>query len=710
MSTETQKSIRLNLGQVFKRHWLKILLAGVGTFLLLAPLAVLSNKKSYTAIVEIRIDPQYSTMIPGNEYATSIGPYYDQYVATQKFKILKRTNLEKALNALDPRYLPMFVPDGLITDAALENLANRIVVVPPQNSLILSLVMSGGQPEGLADFLNNLVNSYLLTIREEKAAQEASRFEFSDKQRVSLEAQIAAYEAEIKKISEEAATGNFNSEDIPYKIEMRVQGETTLKAENDRILKEKQYNEFVKQMDKVAKEGVESKVEESLRTDAFLAEQRRIQLGRLEELNKTLGSLTPENTSRADVEAAITAQKASLQQLENAAREKYRRLVEAEISADLEKQRLNLNREYLVAKAYEDSVKRSLDTISNKYSAISKRILIAKGLQEDLANLKQQLAKINSNLNYIQGEQQSSGRITVENYAEKPSSPDKSTLSKTLLMILAGSFAWILFVILVWEVLDTKIKSAEELRSFTGLKPSWPISHYKGDFLNLSVADPRSPINTAIKSLAIRINQARQTAGKEGGWLVPFCAVNANTGASEIILNCAHNMTENCEKVLVVDLNRERPALAAKLGFDPASLPAAAELLKKKPSSLVRSDPKRGFDLLALRDPEALDNKTLDRFLELARKEYEVIFADVTPVLQSSNTEHVITRADSVIFVVRGRHSTFGDLRHSMELAEKFGVESAGLCLNWYKPDPKAQKGGKAEKKRSDPKPDGGQV
>jgi len=687
VSTVNRKAHRVNFSLVFKRHYLKILIFGVLTFLIAAPVIYFTSSKSYTAMVELRIDPRSSSVVLGME--SNIQQYYSEYVATQKFKLLKKQTVEKALRALSPSDLNILLGGRSISEGVIQRFIDTIEVRPAGDSLIMTISYSGSQPEGLAELLNNLVNVYLDEIKAEQQSQSTNRIDFSDKQRSDLEAQIAVLNSQIKQVSEEMATGNFSAEDIPYKAELKIQEEAAVRAENDRILKEKQYSEFVKNLYKATTVGFDSAVEQRVSSDNFLNEQKRLLLSKMDAYNTQLSNLSAQNSGRKELEDNVAKLQAQLVDLESKAREKYRKLLESETAGNLERQRLALYNDYIVAKEFEDAVKKSYKNVQEKYSFVSKRAQTGLSLQVDLTNLKTQLAKVNETRTLLQGDRQTGGYVTVENYAKPPVLPDKSSLSKNIVIAFIVSFLWIVGAVMLYEMMDQRIKSAEELKSFTGIKPSWPISHHKAPLLGVSLHDRESVANKAIKSLATRINQERQNFQVK---VVTFSGINPLCGTTEILLNCAHSMTDNCERILVVDFNVGRPGIANKLAIPLKSQPTVKQLESAPLESLVFRDQERDIDVLTVRNLESLENKVVDRVLELARDRYDMVFLDAGPILNTSNTEHLFLQSDSAVFVVRGNNSTFPALQHTMELAGKFGIQSAALVLNWWKNDSKSAK------------------
>lgn len=686
MST-SRRAHRISISQAFKRQYLKVLLFGGLTALVFVPLVFFTSKETYTATVQLRIDPQTASVVPGMQ-SDSLGNYYSAYVQTQKFKILKKGSVERALQGLTAEETQAILHAPSATDADLERLIGRVEVEPARDTLILTISLSGDQPLGLAPFLNNLIKAYLEDLRGEAQDQASSQLTVSNQLKVDLQNKISALESRILQISDSISTGNFSFEDIPYKAELKIQEETAVKAENDRVLKEKQYNEFVKNLYKGAGSN-DALVEQRLSSDTILLEQKRQQLARIETLNNQLAGMSAQNTGRKDLEDQIAKAQGQLADLEAKAREKYRKQIDSEQSGLLEKQRLDLYNQFVVAKEYEEAVKKSYREVQEKYTTTSKAALQGQNLSKDLAALKDQLSRIDQAQTILENGKQGAGFVTVESWAKPPVLPDKSTLSKTLAIALIGSFAWILVVVVLMEVLDQRVKSAEELKLFTGIRPSWPISNNKTPLVRVTIEERESTVHKAIRSLATRINQERQGSQVK---VVSFSGIRDDSGTTEVLINCAHAMTEHCEQILVIDFNVGRPGIAPKLGIPLKSQPTVKQLETSPLESLVYRDQEREIDVLTVRNLEKLENKLVDRIFSLARERYDLVLVDAAPLLKSSNTEHMFFLSDAAVFIVLGNACSFPEIHNTLELAGKFDIRAAALVLNWWKPDRKLQK------------------
>lgn len=686
MST-SRRAHRISISQAFKRQYLKVLLFGGLSALLSVPLVFFTSKETYTATVQLRIDPQTASVVPGMQ-SDSLGNYYSAYVQTQKFKILKKGSVERALQGLTPEETLAILHAPAASDADLERLIGRVEVEPARDTLILTISLSGDQPLGLASFLNNLIKAYLDDLRGEAQDQASSQLTVSNQLKVDLQNKISALESRILQISDSISTGNFSFEDIPYKAELKIQEETAVKAENDRVLKEKQYNEFVKNLYKGTASN-DALVEQRLSSDPILLEQKRQQLARIETLNNQLAAMSAQNTGRKDLEDQIAKAQAQLADLEAKAREKYRKQIDSEQSGLLEKQRLDLYNQFVVAKEYEEAVKKSYRDVQEKYTTTSKAALQGQQLTKDLAALKDQLSRIDQAQTILENGKQGAGFVTVESWAKPPVLPDKSTLSKTLAIALIGSFAWILVVVVLMEVLDQRVKSSEELKLFTGIRPSWPISNNKTPLVRVTIEERESTVHKAIRSLATRINQERQGSQVK---VVSFSGIRDHSGTTEVLINCAHAMTEHCEQILVIDFNVGRPGIAPKLGIPLKSQPTVKQLETSPIESLVYRDQEREIDVLTVRNLDKLENKLVDRIFSLARERYDLVLVDAAPLLKSSNTEHMFFLSDAAVFIVLGNACSFPEIHHTLELAGKFDIRAAALVLNWWKPDRKLQK------------------
>jgi len=698
VSSANRRSQRISIPQLIRRHYVKVILIGLLTSAVLVPAVFMTSTQSYTAQVELRIDPQTNSVIPGAQ-GESLGGYYSAYVLTQKFKILKKANVQKALEMATPEAREAITGDTEVSDRMVESIINQVSVNPARDTLILTIELSSESPVGLAEFLNNLVQLYLDEIKNELKSQTTNQLDYSEQMKTDLQNRIASLNAQIRQVSESLASGNFAFDDVPYKAELKIQEQTSVVAENDRILKEKQYNEFVKNLYR-SNAGLDSLVEQRLASDSLFQEQKRQLFARIDVLSGQLANLSAQNSSRKEIEDNIARVQAQVQDVENKARDKARKAIENENAGSLEKQRLELYNQYIVAKEYEDAVKKAYANVQGKYANASKQALVGQQLTNEVNDLKMQLARIETAQSNLQGERLGSGFVAVENWAKPPVLPDKSNLSKNLAGSLAFSFLWIIIVVVVFEVLDKRIKSAEELKLYTGIRPSWPISHHQGPLLRVSLEERESVPTKAIRSLATRINQERQTYQVK---VVTFAGVTDRSGTTDILINCAHAMTDHCDQILVVDFNLTRSAIATKIGVPLKSQPTVKQLEVSPIESIVFRDQERNVDVLSIRNLDRLENKIVDRVLDLARERYDLILVDGAPILRSSQTEHLFFQSDAVVFVVRGNVCTYPDLKHTLEIAEKFGVQSAALVLNWWKRDKKLEK---AEKFAQDSYPD----
>lgn len=683
MSTLKRRESRISVVQVFLRNWTSILLWGGLTFVVTAPLVYWLTKPSYTATVELRVDPTSNSLLPGMDTA-SISQFYSEYVSTQKYKILKRSNMEKAINRLDPAVRAFITSGRPVDDLMINILSKRVIVFPSPDSLILTIEYSANRPEGIAEFLNALTDVYMEDLQSQVSSVETTRLQISDDQRKQIQTQIDALNTELHQLSADTGTVNFSSEEIPFTIELKTQEQAAINAENDRVIKEKRYNQFLSTYDKVKGLGTDSTVEDQLRADTLYAEQRRALLAKLDAANTRLEALTPESQARKDLQDSVTTLQQQLADLEASTRAKYQKIVQAQNVSTLEKQRLDLYNDYMVAKSYEDAIKKSYQDVQSKYSDVTKKIFRARTIEDDLTNLRAQLNRESASSAEIKSAESFQGHVSVENLAKTPTAPSQSNRVKNVVIDFVASFLWVVALFFVLEFLDTRIKSVSELKTFTGIQPSWPISHYSGNFLKLSLADPTSPAGKAVASLATRINHSLRNNQTR---VVTFSGVSILSGTTEILLNCAHSMRTNYEKILVIDFNVRRPGVAYKLGI-PSSLRPPISAVEAGPwERLTYLDQTRGVEVLAIQAARNLDNKILDKVLEQARERYDIVFVDSSPIIGSPQTEHIFMSSDLVVLTVHANFSRYPELHQTLDLTSKMGVKSVGLVLNWWKPE-----------------------
>lgn len=668
---------------IIKRHWKKILLLGIVTFLVLYPFVKKSKKVYYEASGIIKVEPVLEKTIKANSFNSdnSILPYYEEFINTQIMKIVSDEVIKGAIEKVGNSYINGFSKNAEKQSAMLfsknGNISVQVSPVKKTHYIKLSLKNSNGQNLDIAT--NSIMDSYIEKLNDENSRIYEQKLKYLEEEKAKLEASIEENIALIDGYVVATGSGNFSSAgETPYSVQIRGFESAYVDIYKKRVEAEKRYNEVL-QMDKKLKDKFGgAKLEEDKNDNAYYVSRKIWLLDQIEKLNKEIDGYSKENPKRLELENKVNSMFLEIKQLDKEKNETNNAIADYKMDYKV----LEAYKEYQSALKEEEEISAQLEKARGKYTDISTKVVEAKDLEEKLTSDKLSLEKIKDRISELKAESVTLNRVFVSEYAKETLFPAGSDLNKRLAVLFVFSFGWIIVLCFAYDIADTRIKTVEDIQNALGIKPSWPISNYsKGEFATISFEAPNDKVNKAIRSLTVRLDKERE---KHKAKLAVFTGVDDKCGITEIILNSAHMMSKNCERVLLLEFNFENPSLQDKLGIEKLSLVQDA-LYEENLKDIAFYDEERGIDILYLDKSIYLDNKDINQLLEKAKQEYDFIYVDTAPILVSDVTEYLVVKADIGILVIHGNRTKYKNMIHSVDILDRLELNSFGIVLNWGK-------------------------
>ena len=667
---------------IIKRHWKKIFLAGLLTFAILFPFVKKSKNVYFETSGIIKVEPVLEKTIKVNSFNSdnSILPYYEEFINTQIMKIVSDEVIKSAISKVGDGYITGFTKDAEKQSAQLFSKYGTmsIGVEPVKKTHYIKVSVKNSNGQKLDTTVNSLMDSYIEKINEENSKIYEQKLKYLEDEKAKLEESISDNTALIDGYIKATGSGDFSAGETPYSVQIRGFESAYVDIYKRRVEAEKKYNEVL-QMDKKLKDKFGgAKLEEDKNDNAYYVSRKIWLLDQIEKLNKEVDGYAKENPKRIELENKVSSMFLEIKQLDKEKNETNNAIADYKMDYKV----LEAYKEYQSALMEEQEIAAQLEKSRGKYTEISTKVVEAKDLEETILNNKISLEKIKERISELKSESVTLNRVFVSEYATETLFPAGSDLNKRLAILFVISFGWIIIVCFVYDILDTRIKTVDDIQNSLGIKPSWPISHYsKGSFADLSLQEPNDRVNKAIRSLTVRLDKERE---KHNAKIALFTGVDDKCGITEMILNSAHIMSKNCEKVLMIEFNFENPCLQEKLGIESVSVIHEA-LAHESLSEIVHFDKERNIDVLFLDKTVPLDNKDITDILEKAKAEYEFIYVDAAPVLVSDVTEYLILKADIGILVVHGNRTKYRNMIHSVEILDRLELNSFGVVLNWGK-------------------------
>lgn len=265
------------------------------------------------------------------------------------------------------------------------------------------------------------------------------------------------------------------------------------------------------------------------------------------------------------------------------------------------------------------------------------------------------------------------------------------------LALIIGSFMGIIVVFFA-EYLDDTIKNPEELKAWTGQKVLATIPLLK----NTELFPPKksTPIFTAVSDLWLSIKiEAKNQDDPKHPRMLTVTSYGDKEGKSLVAANLGLLLSGNGYKTLIVDFNltnsflselytqpheKRLPekGLADFIASSKVNAASALEIFKKLDNNLY-------FLPTGLTDRHEIalikSSPHLFELIELAKKDFDVIVVDASPLNSSKETFLIAKESDATVLVVEAGRYQLEHIRWAIDELNEAGVFIAGAVLNKLK-------------------------
>lgn len=570
----------------------------------------------------------------------------------------------------------------------VENLRTRILAQPIKNVNMIELQFFGSNPIEVASLANVIAEQYILESQVAKTQQATATRKFIEDQLKLVETKLVNLEEAIKdykekeKVVDVSAKADLLINNIAEFEKLKASSEIdlyTVNSEYNRIQSTLQENgDSLDSYENV----YSSPYLFNTTKDVNFYENLQILYN---ERKKLLEYYTEEHPRIKELDAEIAATEKA-----------FKDSIEQSLTyGDLGTKRRQLTN-------YIDLMNQKIADLDQELSKMPEKQLILLRLQreakanEDIYNMllsKYQEAQI--------AESMKDTNLAVVDYATPPTGPISPNHFTNIGLAAVLGLVLGIVAILVLEILDNTINTAEELERFTGLpivglipkakhssipKPGTvnqnrPVDRYK--YL-VSHLEPKSPEAEAYRSL--RTNLA---AVKVDGILQTMVITSSilSEGKSSVATNLSIIFAIAGRKTILVDADLRRSLLHHV--FQMNRSPGLTEVcVEKMPvTKVIRATEIPNLFVLTsgFRPPnpaEILDSKTMDKLIADLRKNFEIVIFDTPPALAVTDPIILAKKVDACFVVILANSTTYHSIRMTQQFLANAGVTPNGAILN----------------------------
>ena len=288
-------------------------------------------------------------------------------------------------------------------------------------------------------------------------------------------------------------------------------------------------------------------------------------------------------------------------------------------------------------------------------------------------------------------------KVSVVTPASVPSSPSSPN---TVLNLAAGVVLGLtlgVLAALARETFDTRVRDAGVLAELTDLPvlgsvPAWAA---KSGRVVVTTA-PHSPAAESFRQLRTNLEFLRVAGEDEGhpagGHVLAVTSSLSAEGKSTVAANLAVSLAETGARVLLVDADLRRPAVADVLGIEGGVGLTTVLAGQATVDQIVQDWGPNGLQVLPSgavppNPAELLASPAMRRFVAELRTAYDYVVIDTTPVLPVADASVLSRVVDGVVVVANARRVRRGQLVQCLGDLSRVSANVLGVVLNQVRRD-----------------------
>lgn len=298
-------------------------------------------------------------------------------------------------------------------------------------------------------------------------------------------------------------------------------------------------------------------------------------------------------------------------------------------------------------------------------------------------------------------EQSEFGYISVVDPAVVPRSPASPKLMVNLLI---GAFLGLTLgvgFVFVREFLDVKVQTPEDLKKSGHLmlaailRMDEEVREVSADEESIRFSrdvDPHLvtlllPFSPIAESYRLLRTALQHPQGMEPPRTIVITSPNPGEGKTTTVCNLAVSIAQAGRRVLLIDCDLRKPNVHNL--FSIPMKPGLTELIFRQGAHelAVQASFIKNLDIIAAgtispNPSEALGSQAMKNLVEQAKREYDVILFDASPVLAATDASVLSTGADAVVVVCSSGTTRVADIERTMEMIQGVGGKVLGFVLN----------------------------
>jgi succinoglycan biosynthesis transport protein ExoP len=637
-----------------KRHWfisvfVFLMLLGCGAFILWK-----KDKPIYEAESTVYVSPRFPKILAND---SEVDLPYDSYFSDQIQKVTRHDIIEQAIKKLPDAVRKR---SGPVIPYEVEVLQKQLDAKRIGYTYEMSIDLIGPSPDGLAEILNTVTETYVEKAKNEEfyglddrlatLRQEQDRLQKQMDDRLTEQAQLMQ-ELGVATISfKEGATNPYDSTSQTVREQLAV-------ARMERQAAEAKYTAVLKGDGSAGSTALEAAADEAIAADTSLSVTRSNLNSRRSALVEEMNGLRPDHPIYQKDKEEIVSIDAQMNDLRRKAADHLQ-----------DKLRQDVTRTRMI----ELQLGQELGQKTHTATAAAPKFQRATELGPEIDSLQKAYDAINDRIRELELESKSPGSIHVSTVALTPGGPVPSKLKIFLLALVVISLFCATATPVGIDLLDSRIYTPRDVETVVGFHPLGTL--LDDDEFSQEIS------GEYYLRLAAGIDNAVRNSGAR---TFLFTSPEHGGGTSTIVEKLSEKLRGLDLKTLTIVASVVGETEIPRDGVNSRSELVTQRRLKNEEMQTAAITPLTVYESPGNgRGARANSPNPAVRNLRQALEHHDVVLIDADPLPISATTEYLARITDATVLVVKASTTTKQELDRSARLLDRLEVAGVAVILN----------------------------
>jgi polysaccharide biosynthesis transport protein len=452
--------------------WLALL---TGSLLLIAGLAaaLIFGQHEYETDAQVEVSPTFPSEGQNNVLPFNSDEQYHEFVDQQVAEIDSYATASAALNLLGKdRWL--WRERGESDRRAAQRLVRYLEVSPISNTYLISVSLTGNEPEGVAKIVNAVVAAYLQREQRREAEESDQRAEMMVEHRTALGKDIEKLRSRESQIAQTLGVSSFAISAIsgsPYDKMLSDANEALDSAHRAAIEAQAHLDALKAEEQRAQSLEVDSTAEQMVASDPVVSDTRT-ELSKQREADfLELQQLGPDHPGRPALEEEMQNIDDELARLKSDRIERVRSMLRQQDQTKAQRHLSAAQAQVDQARLAETGIQQEVAELRTRAASFGAKYREAMALDGNLVRDSAEIQQIDEQIGELRIQTQSAGFVSLESSALIPDMPLKGKRRKIFTIFLAGALVLTIGLPVGLDMIDPLIKTPDELEAIVGFPP-----------------------------------------------------------------------------------------------------------------------------------------------------------------------------------------------------------------------------------------------